>query len=158
MAALKHIVVHCSASEWGSAAAIREWHLQKGWKDIGYHFVILNGKLRPTVSNWQTELTIPLMDGSIEVGRYLDGDNFISAKETGAHTLNYNSVSIGVCLIGVKKFTKKQFDSLEKLLRSLLRIYRLNKSAIKGHYHLGKTSCPNFDVDKFVRERLRDVK
>lgn len=155
MAKLKYIVVHCSASEWGSAAAIREWHLAKGWKDIGYHFIILNGKLRPNISNWQKELSIPLMDGNIEVGRYLDGDNFISSKETGAHTLNYNGTSIGICLIGNKNFTEKQFYALEMLLKSLLRIYKLDKSCIKGHYHFANKTCPNFDVDKFVKERIK---
>jgi N-acetylmuramoyl-L-alanine amidase len=155
MKQLKYIIIHCSDSEWGSAAAIREWHLKNGWRDIGYHFVILNGRLRPTISNWQKELTIPLMDGSIEVGRYLDGDNFISSKEAGAHTLNYNSVSIGICLIGKHSFTEKQFYSLELLLKSLLKIYKKDKSCIKGHYHFAKNkTCPNFDVDKFVKERI----
>lgn len=155
MAKIKYIIIHCSDSEWGSASVIREWHLLNGWKDIGYHFVILNGVLRPTASNWQTKLAIPLMDGNIEVGRYLDGDNFINKSEVGAHTLGYNENSIGICLIGVKSFTEKQFKSLELLLKSLLLIYGLDKSCIKGHYHFAKKSCPNFDVDKFVKERIQ---
>ena len=155
MAKIKYIVIHCSDSEWGSASVIREWHMKNGWKDIGYHFVILNGKLRPNASKWQTELTIPFMDGNIEVGRYLDGDNLINGAEVGAHTLGYNENSIGICLIGVKNFTEKQFKSLEMLLKQLMVTYKVDKSCIKGHYHFAKKSCPNFNVDKFVMERIK---
>jgi N-acetylmuramoyl-L-alanine amidase len=38
-----YLVVHCSATQPKSdigAKEIRQWHREKGWIDIGYHFVI----------------------------------------------------------------------------------------------------------------------
>ncbi len=37
------IVVHCAATPPSmniGAAEIRKWHTDKGWSDIGYHYVI----------------------------------------------------------------------------------------------------------------------
>jgi len=155
MKKITNIIVHCSDSEFGSASMIRQWHLKNGWKDIGYHFVIDNGLLVPKAGNWQTELRLNSLDGSIEVGRYLDGDSFISDNEVGAHALGYNGNSIGLCLIGVKSFTPKQFNSLAYLLKEMLTYFGLKKDCIKGHYQVCKNkTCPNFDVPKFVQERL----
>ena len=38
-AVTKHIV-HCSDSVTGDVREIRQWHLARGWNDVGYHFVI----------------------------------------------------------------------------------------------------------------------
>lgn len=155
MKKITNIIVHCSDSEFGSASMIRQWHLKNGWKDIGYHFVIDNGLLVPKAGNWQKELRLTQLDGSIEVGRYLDGDSFINDNEIGAHALGYNGNSIGLCLIGVKSFTPKQFNSLAYLLKEMLTYFGLKKDCIKGHYQVSKgKTCPNFDVPKFVQERL----
>jgi len=155
MKKITNIIVHCSDSEFGSASMIRQWHLKQGWKDIGYHFVIDNGLLVPKAGNRQKELRLTQLDGSIEVGRYLDGDSFINDNEIGAHALGYNGNSIGLCLIGVKSFTPKQFNSLAYLLKEMLTYFGLKKDCIKGHYQVCKNkTCPNFDVPKFVQERL----
>src|SRR5438270_9583625 len=37
------IVIHHSASEEGGADRFDEWHRQRGWDELGYHFVIGNG-------------------------------------------------------------------------------------------------------------------
>jgi len=72
----KEIIIHCSATPEGrdyTVEDIRRWHLNRGFKDIGYHFVIYR-------------------DGSIHVGR---------AKDlVGAHCEGHNAISIGVCYIG----------------------------------------------------------
>ena len=153
MAKLTNIVIHCSDSEFGSAAEIRRWHLANGWKDIGYHFVILNGMLVPKTKN-QLPLYVDAMNGSIEVGRKIDGDRFISDSEAGAHALGYNANSICICLIGTSFFTEQQFDSLRELLRELMHTYGISKNRILGHYQTtqahGKT-CPNFDVPEFLK-------
>lgn len=156
MAKIEYIVIHCTDSEWGSMSAIREWHLAKGWREVGYHLGILNGYIRPHIKGIQKELRIPLMDGMLEIGRMLDGDNYISPNEVGAHTLGYNGNSIGLVLVGKKVFTKKQFDTLANILPFLLDLTKLTKDRIKGHYEMttGKT-CPNFDVRRFVNERLK---
>lgn len=141
---IKNIIVHCSDSSWGSAAEIRGWHLKKGWRDIGYHFVILNGVVRPN-------FLISCMDGSIEVGRRLDEDLYLEEMEAGAHTLGYNKNSIGICLIGKETFTDRQFESLVLLLESLMARYELDMDAVLGHCETASgikqgKSCPNFSM------------
>jgi len=148
---LTNIIIHCSDSEFGSASEIRRWHLAKGWKDIGYHFVICNGTVVPK-TKYQSELYLDIMDGSVEVGRKIDGDNFVSDNEAGAHALGYNSKSIGICLIGVKDFTEEQFASLRKLLHELMNHYGIGKDKILGHYQVSANrTCPNFDVPEFLK-------
>jgi hypothetical protein len=150
---LANIVVHCSDSAWGSAAEIRRWHLENGWRDIGYHFVISNGMTRP-------DFRVDALDGSVEVGRYLDGDNFISENEIGAHALGYNSDSIGICLIGKTSFTARQLGTLLNVLNDLGRRFDVPVTSILGHYETpdanGKT-CPNIDM-KHVRYLLGLIK
>ena len=71
---VQKIIVHCSATREGddsvNADVIDKWHKNKGWKGIGYHFVVL-------------------IDGTIEVGRKIN--------QCGAHTRGYNCKSWGVC-------------------------------------------------------------
>jgi hypothetical protein len=43
MRLVKEIIIHCSATredQQVSVDTIRDWHLAKGWNDIGYHFYI----------------------------------------------------------------------------------------------------------------------
>ena len=68
------IVIHCSAvtpNQKSSAAQIDTWHRDRGWKfGIGYHYVIRrNGEIEPGRPEWMV----------------------------GAHCVNHNSHSIGVC-------------------------------------------------------------
>ena len=146
------IIVHCSDSEWGTAREIKKWHTDpipqgRGWSDIGYHFVIQNGKPTPRQN-------LPALDGSIECGRYIDEDNVIGPNEMGIHALGYNDHSIGVCLIGTKTFTIPQFDALKRLLQDLCREHGIPVENILGHCETesgkaqGKT-CPNFAVSDF---------
>lgn len=152
MARLSNVIIHCSDSEWGSAAEIRRWHLGNGWDDIGYHFVILNGMIVPA-TKWQKELYLPLLDGMIEVGRRLDGDSLISGNEVGAHALGYNDKSIGICLIGVREFTKQQLWRGAQLMQALERVYGGLRDGILGHYQVSKNrTCPNFNVPQWVRD------
>ena len=178
MKPLTHIIVHCSASAFGCAKVIRQWHLEKGWKDIGYHFVIMNG--RP----WSSHEYLMSLDGRTEVGRFLDGDNFIEDNEVGAHTLGYNQNSIGICLVGptpitkgnyamapafydrlvdktvnAKGFTEWQIGNLASLCRDLMSRHNIPVSNVLGHNETasgikeGKT-CPEFEV-KQLRELLK---
>ena len=131
----KKIILHCSDSEWGTVEIIRKWHVEeRGWDDVGYHFIILNGALRP-------KLTVLSMDGQIQVARDL--------QYQGAHTKGHND-SIGICLIGVKWFTDAQIASAKKLILDLAEQYPSIKE-VKGHcdYDDNKT-CPNFDVLRTV--------
>jgi hypothetical protein len=152
MSAIKSIVLHCSDSTHGCAREIRRWHRERGWSDIGYHFVIENGT--PVQG-----LTIEALDGSIECGRILDGSPDLIGDEIGAHALGHNADSIGVCLIGRDAFTDAQWRALLGLLMDLCTIYHIDPDNVIGHYETesgraqGKI-CPNFDVPAF-REVLK---
>jgi N-acetyl-anhydromuramyl-L-alanine amidase AmpD len=135
MREINKIVIHCSDSSFGNANLIRDWHLERGWKDIGYHYVICNGFI--SKGNYIDEL-----DGLVEKGR---DENVV-----GAHVKGHNSKSIGICLIGVDTYTEKQMLSLKILLSDMLIKYQLNKDAIFGHRELfdGKTCPTGLDMDE----------
>lgn len=131
------IVVHCAdtpASMDIGVAEIRRWHTEeRGWSDIGYHYVIRR-------------------DGTIELGRDLDGDGDVD-EETGAHVWGYNKRSIGICMVGGKggaNFTMPQYDALRNLVKALLEKYP--GSALMGHRDLDESKeCPSFDVRALFR-------
>lgn len=139
------IIIHCSdtyARMNIGADEIRQWHTkERGWKDIGYHFVIRR-------------------DGTVETGRDLDGDGDIF-EEVGAHTSGYNINSIGICLVGGKddeggpanNFNLNQFRSLENVIRIIKADYP--KATVHGHreFNSAKT-CPNFDVQQWQKGRM----
>ena len=70
----------------------------------------------------------------------------------GAHVKGKNNVSLGVCLIGRHKFTKKQFISLERVLKRWKSLYP--EAIIVGHRDAANTqkTCPNFDVKTWVED------
>ena len=130
------IIIHCSDSAFGSSIEIDRWHRERGWDNIGYTFVICNGK----ITNNQY---LDCMDGSIERGRDID--------KNGAHARGYNDY-IGVCLIGINNFTEKQFNSLRVLLKELINKYNINIDNIIGHYDVSAKTCPNFNVEEFKKD------
>ena len=125
------IIVHCSATPEGkdySVDTIRKWHLQRGFSDIGYHYIIYR-------------------DGSIHTGR--------DESVIGAHCKGHNSNSIGVCYIGgvatdgkTPKDTRttEQKQSLVKLLKELKAKYP--QASIHGHRDFSSKACPSFDATK----------
>jgi N-acetylmuramoyl-L-alanine amidase len=126
------IVIHCSDSPQGrgdNAETIDRWHKERGWSGIGYHFVILE-------------------DGTIEAGRDID--------KQGAHAKGYNHY-IGICLIGIDKFTDKQFESLKALVSGLMENYDIMPNKVLGHYQVDKhgKTCPNFDIVEF-KNKIKD--
>ena len=64
-----------------SSDTIRKWYLKRGWRDIGYHYVIQR-------------------DGTTEEGRPLE--------QIGAHVKGMNRNSIGICYIGGVGFLKRK--------------------------------------------------
>lgn len=154
MRKLTHIVIHCSDSLWGDVEDITQWHTLpkpkgRGWKDIGYHYVIANGF--PNYDNKASNKPDHFHDGLVQLGRPIE--------MPGSHAQNFNKNSIGICMIGVNYFTDKQLYSLRTLLINLMQKYGIPKDNIIGHRDVmsaklqGKT-CPNFDVKKFVKESL----
>jgi N-acetylmuramoyl-L-alanine amidase len=119
---IKLHIIHCSDSDYGDVATLRKWHLQRGFNDIGYHFIIRR-------------------DGEIEVGRPL--------SQIGAHAKGYNGISIGTCLIGKEDFTARQFSQLRKLHADLLQQFPGIEVQAHNELNANKT-CPNFDVRKVL--------
>lgn len=131
MRKIDEIIIHCSATAEGkdfNAADIDRWHKQRGFKKIGYHYVIK-------------------LDGTIENGR--------GVEEVGAHCLNHNKNSIGICYIGglasdgkTPKDTRttEQKKALWKLIVELLIKYP--NATIHGHREFANKACPCFDAQK----------
>ena len=124
---IEFLVVHCSDTPNNqnlSANDIHKMHLGFGWDGIGYHKVINRS-------------------GKIEDGR--------PEYWVGAHVKGKNNISLGVCLIGKDYFTKRQFRSLERVLKKWKKTYPYAK--VVGHRDTGKTkkTCPNFDVTSWYK-------
>jgi N-acetylmuramoyl-L-alanine amidase len=141
MRPIKQIIIHCSDSSFGNANLIRKWHLEKGWADIGYHYVITNG-----YTTKKSEYD-PKTDGKIETGRPIE--------RPGAHCEGNNYDSIGVCLTGKDEFTPLQIESLLAIIERIRE--RFGKIPVYGHYEKasakkqGKT-CPNIDMVQFRKQ------
>ena len=136
MREIKKIILHCSDSDFGSASLIRKWHTkERGWDDIGYHYVITNG-VQSSMYPYVLE-----DDGVIQEGRPIE--------ISGAHVKGQNSHSIGICLIGKHHFTARQlYDALPTLLQILLPTHGLTFDNVYGHNEFNpEKSCPNFDVN-----------
>ena len=135
------IVIHCSAvrpDQTSSAAQIDTWHRQRGFHlGIGYHYVVRR-------------------NGEIEPGR--------PEYMVGAHCLNHNKHSIGVCYEGgldargpldPKGRLPKQEpadtrtpEQKAAMLRLLLELHqRYPRAVIVGHHDLNPMKdCPCFDA------------
>ena len=139
MKKFKGVVIHCSDSEFGNAGMIDDWHRERGWTGIGYHMTILNGHI-------DKDDYVAMMDGNAEAGR--------EWNKNGAHAKGYNDY-FGICLIGVRYFTKLQFETLLKICTHLIKEHGIKVKNIIGHYECEGTSktCPNFDVSE-VRNLL----
>lgn len=129
----KYLVVHCAATKPTMDIGLREirqWHRERGWLDIGYHFVIRR-------------------DGTVETGR--------PKGVIGAHVEGHNYESLGICMAGgidqsgkpENNFTPAQFESLRALLDTLKADYP--SARIVGHRDLdSKKACPSFDVASWL--------
>lgn len=135
MRKIDKIIVHCTATFEGkhfSVDDVRAWHKARGWKDIGYHYLIY-------------------LDGSIHRGR--------QEAEVGAHCSGHNRNSIGVCYVGgLERGTRKakdtrtpaQREALISLLKELKKKYP--GAQIYGHRDLAARACPCFDARKEYRD------
>lgn len=146
MRKIEKIIIHCSASIFGDRDLIEEWHQERGWNGIGYHFVVLNGYSK-SFSEFNED-----DNGRVEIGR--------DPEVEGAHCYGQNLDSLGVCLIGDKTFTDRQLlVSLPNLLMDLFEKYSLSINSIYGHRQFNKDkSCPNLDMDvyrDFIRSYAR---
>jgi N-acetylmuramoyl-L-alanine amidase len=147
------VVLHCSASKWGSAEKIDEWHRKQGWEAIGYHYVVGNGYPRSS-RNY-----VPFCDGLIELGRDLNKNGW-SEDEVGSHVKRWNKNSVGICLVG-PPFSNKQLGSAARLAADICQRYMLDPTtSVKGHNEFPEVikQCPMVDMGEFrhyVSEALK---
>lgn len=130
------IILHCTATPEGkdyTVAQIRQWHLARGFSDVGYHYVIYR-------------------DGSVHRGR--------PETQVGAHTTGYNAHSIGICYIGGCADTKNangdyppkdtrtpaQRAALVRLVAEMLK--KCPGATVHGHNEFANKACPSFNVQK----------
>lgn len=126
---IDEIIIHCTATPEGrkvTVAEITAWHKQRGFNNIGYHYVVY-------------------LDGSIHLGR--------DVNVAGAHTTGHNAHSIGVCYVGgvakdekTAKDTRTEYQklSLRYLLKNLKILYP--NARIYGHRDFANKACPSFDA------------
>ncbi len=138
------IVIHCAATPPGmniGVDTIRKWHRQRGWLDVGYHYVIK-------------------LDGTLEDGR--------PADTMGAHVYGFNSRSIGICMVGGvgadmqpsgDHFTPEQWETLVLLVEHLADT-EYPGAKVAGHNKLDSNkACPSFDVGEWLESvELGDLK
>ncbi|MBC8553399.1 MAG: N-acetylmuramoyl-L-alanine amidase [Candidatus Brocadiales bacterium] len=136
---VKKIVIHRSESPYGNLSVIDKWHRERGFDKVGYHWIVNN--CFPTAESWRDRKPVFDNDGAIEVGR--------AFGTRGAHVKGYNNESVGICLIGMRDFTSKQFASAVFLIGKILKAYP--DAEILGHYELdsNKGDCPSINMDYF---------
>lgn len=131
------VILHCADTrpEWMAGrsiaekvAEIRRWHVQeRGWRDIGYHWVIDR-------------------DGAVAPGR--------QETEIGAHVEGHNAGTIGICLLGgygartddpfEKNFTAAQKAAMVRLIGEIKGRAPIRK--VSGHNDYAAKACPGFRV------------
>ena len=128
MRTINSIIIHCTATKplaHINVNDVRRWHRERGFSDIGYHYLIL-------------------VDGTIEVGRPLSA--------VGAHCKGHNAHSIGICYVGglndkgkpADTRTPAQREAMRSLLTSLK--HRFPDAIIHGHRDFATKACPCFDA------------
>jgi len=133
---INKIILHCSATPEGrdvSVDTIRQWHLDRGWSDIGYHYIVE-------------------LDGTIKEGR--------PVERQGAHTKGLNKNSIGICYIGgcdanMKPKDTRTIAQKEALVCLIIDLMsRYEGSTLHGHNEFSSKACPSFDVQEDYKEIL----
>lgn len=156
MRSLNEIIIHCTDTRpnwWADrtsaekVAEVRRWHTEeRGWSDIGYHFLIDR-------------------DGTVIEGRPLE--------RVGAHVKGHNTGTIGISLFGghggsagdqfLDNFTEDQERALMQLIRQLQDNYPTITN-VSGHNQYAAKACPTFSVPawlegkrvEFVQEVVED--
>ena len=119
------VVIHHSASPRStSLEEIRGWHKQRGFRDVGYHYVVEER-------------------GDVRIGRPL--------WEEGAHAAGWNAHSVGICVTGDNTKPAEHWNASQTFaLRQLVRALRLLIPGVevRGHRELkgAATECPGLDV------------
>lgn len=156
--AVSLIVIHCAAvpdGRWTTTADIDLWHQRASFyrtpecrarqneslASIGYHFVVYT-------------------NGAVATGRHLD--------EMGAHAIGYNRQSVGICMVGTRRYTDHQWRALAGCVRALVKTLGVppifaplrghgpgaRDGGICGHRDLSgenaKRECPGISVEHWL--------
>ena len=134
MRKINKIIVHCTATAEGkdySVDTIRKWHLKRGWRDVGYHFLIQR-------------------DGTVDEGRPIE--------QSGAHTKGNNFDSIGLAYVGGVEAKKKDGkwiakdtrtdEQKEAMLDLICQLHDTYGGVVYGHRNFSAKACPSFDAKK----------
>lgn len=128
MRTINSIIIHCTATKplaHINVNDVRRWHRERGFSDIGYHYLIL-------------------VDGTVETGRPLSA--------IGAHCKGHNAHSIGVCYVGGLNAKGAPADTRTPAQRKALRqlLTRLKQqfpaATIHGHRDFTTKACPCFNA------------
>ncbi len=120
-----YIILHHRAGN-GDITSIHNQHLNQGYAGIGYHYYVRK-------------------DGNIYAGR--------PVETVGAHCLNYNNNSIGVCFEGDFEndiMCEAQKRSGAELIIHLRSIYK--SASVIRHKDMNSTACPgkNFPFNDII--------
>lgn len=118
---IKYLIVHHTAvsrkKNSNQFTAVKQYHIKKGWGDIGYHYFI-----EP--------------NGTVKKGR---ADHI-----TGAHTIGRNHDSLGIALAGnfdEELPTPQQEEALRTLLQQLSVKYNVPTKRVVPHRSFANKSC-----------------
>jgi hypothetical protein len=128
------IIIHHTATTFGNAAIVTRWHIDRGFDEMGYDFLIGNG----TNSG----------DGQVEVGTRWP------KQKWGAHTQSadnrFNLYGIGICLVGnfdIDHPSAAQMRSLDRLVAYLMKTYKIAPDHVLGHSDCKSTDCPGKNLN-----------
>ena len=143
MRKINEIIIHCTATrpDWwvgkSAAAKVKEitrWHLDRGWSDIGYHYLIDR-------------------QGTVVTGRPLE--------LVGAHTKGHKHGTVGIALFGgfggsagdsfADNFTADQERALLDLIAKM-KADHPSIAKISGHNQYAAKACPCFSVPAWLKE------
>lgn len=124
------IVIHHSASPYGTPASISAEHRQASLSGLGYHFLVGNGS--------------GMGDGAIHVGyRWLD--QLPGAHAIGPQAEAYNQHALGICLVGDgnrRPFSDLQVRRLAELVAALARELKIPADRILLQSDIAETASP----------------
>lgn len=122
----EYVIVHCSANVRSTVETVRRTHKQRGFSDVGYHFLISK-------------------DGTVHTGR--------AEHLQGAHCIGRNHDSIGICLLGhfdLEEVPSAMETALEELVADLRTKYPIGRVQCHTDYKPTKT-CPGVNAYPIVR-------
>ena len=130
MRKISEIIIHCTdtpENKLVTAEEIRAWHRNRGFVDMGYHFIIHQ-------------------NGNVEKGRPIE--------RAGAHCYNHNAHSIGIAYVGGRNIyghadtrTLLQKQAMTELIMKLRAAY--GNLEVHGHnFYNHHKECPCFNVEE----------